>query len=216
MKHAATLIVLQTTKVGEKSLVVHTLSEQWGRRSFITAAGPKTGAALQPLAIIDAEVTENPRSELWRLTGISPKHPLNGLRTDFRKAAISMFISEVLFRTIKDGCCEDGLAEWCEKSILTLDALPEGFANFHLLFLLELAAALGFSPSSEDILPFAGAQAGNIGRLLELDRTEGLMLPLSGEDRSDIASRLIKYLGFHAETTINIRSLEVLKELFVR
>lgn len=214
MKHSSELIVLQTTKVGEKSLVVHTLSGQWGRRSFISAAGSKTGAALQPLSLISAEVTENPKSDLWRISAITARHTLAGLRTDFRKAAISMFISEVLLRTVKDGCCEDGLAQWCEKSILTLDALREGVANFHLLFLLELASALGFSPSYDDILPFAGPQSHNIGKLLESGRAEALMLPLSGEDRSDIAARLVKYIGFHAETTIVIRSLDVLKELF--
>ena len=121
MNHRTQLIILNTTKVGERSLVLHALSPDWGRRSFITSI-PKGGrlALFQPLSVLDAEVSENPRSELWRVHGLSAKHPLSGIRTSPSKNAMILFMSEVLWRTLRDGTREDGLFEWCERAILTL------------------------------------------------------------------------------------------------
>ena len=139
MNHRTQLIILNTTKVGERSLVLHALSPDWGRRSFI-ASVPKGGgmALFQPLSVLDAEIKENPRSELWRVHALSASHPLTGIRTSAAKNAMTLFMSEVLYRTVRDGAREEGLFEWCERSILTLDALEGDYANFHLRFLLEL------------------------------------------------------------------------------
>ena len=67
-----------------------------------------------------------------------------------------MFISEVLYRAIKDGVSEPGLYDWCRKNIVMLDAMQSDFCNFHIRFLLELAVVMGFSPQSEDLEHFVG------------------------------------------------------------
>lgn len=43
---------------------------------------------------------------------------------------------------------------------------------------------------------------------------ESMLIPLTGPVRNDLASSLIRYLEFHTESAINIRSLAVLRELF--
>ena len=209
------MIILATTKVGEKSLVLHTLSAEWGRRSFIVSVSRSSGMTLfLPLNILDAEVIENSRSELWRLRNITASAPLNGIRSDMRKNTITLFMSEVLYRTIKDGANEEGLFSWCVRSVLTLDAMESDFANFHLRWLLELAGALGFSPTAEDIAPFAENHYSAICSLLTLSFADSMLLPLSGEQRNGIAEVLLKYLSYHTESQINIRSLAVLRELY--
>ncbi|MBR4524680.1 MAG: DNA repair protein RecO C-terminal domain-containing protein [Bacteroidales bacterium] len=215
MDHHSRLIILNTTKVGERSLVLHALSPDWGRRSFI-ASVPKGGgmALFQPLSVLDAEVKENPRSELWRVHALSASHPLTGIRTSAAKNAMTLFMSEVLYRTIRDGAREEGLFEWCERSILTLDALEGDYANYHLRFLLEFAAALGFSPSLDDLMPFAGEHLRELKALLQSDFGACMLIPLSGETRSEIAEILLRYLGHHTETRIEARSIRVLRELF--
>lgn len=215
MIHSASLIILAVTKVGEKNLVLHCLTPEWGRRSFITSVGKgKAMAMYQPLSILDAEVIENPRSSLWRLRSANAVHPLNGIRSSVSKNSMTLFMSEVLYRTIKDEAREEGLYEWLVKSILTLDALDTDFSNFHLRWLLEFAGALGFSPTAEDIAPFAGKYLRNIENLLSASFSECLLLPLSGPSRNDIAELLLQYIGHHAETRIDVRSLKVLRELF--
>jgi DNA repair protein RecO (recombination protein O) len=215
MVHRTQLIILNTTKVGERSLVLHALSPDWGRRSFITSVPKGGGMALfQPLGILDAEVVENPKSDLWRVHGLSAKYPLVSLRTSASKNAISLFMSEVLYRTVREGGREEGLFEWCERAILTLDALEGDYANYHLRFLLELSAALGFSPSLEDLAPFAGVHLTQVRDLLRSDFGACMLLPLNGEARNEIAELLLRYLSYHTETRIEARSLRVLRELF--
>ena len=213
MTTATRIIVLNTTKVGDKSLVVHALSRELGRRSFIVSAGGRNSGALwQPLSILDGEALENPKSDLWRLKGVSAASPLNGLRGDLLRGAISLFMAEVLYRTVREGA-EPGLYDWCERSILTLDALTESYANYHLRWLLELSSALGFTPSTEDLAPFAGEHYRDIAALSG-PYDQALLLPLSGAARSEIAEALLQYLSAHLEYQLNIRSLGVLGEIF--
>lgn len=215
MTHSFQAIVLNATKTGEKSLVVHTVSARWGRRSFITTIGKSSPMALfLPFNILDVEVSENDKSDLWRLRNVSAAYPLTGIRTDVRKNAMTMFMSEVLYRSVKDGACEDSLYEWCRGAILTLDALDSDFSNYHLHFLLEYAQVLGFRPSLEDVAPFAGEEYGLLSRLLGSTLEEFLLVPLSGRERSTVADVLLRYLSYHTESAINVRSLQVLGELF--
>ncbi len=209
------LIVLGTTKLGEKSLVVHCLTPSLGRRSFLAAVPRGGGMALfLPLNILDGEVSENPKSDLWRVRQLSAVHPLNDIRSSVSKNSITLFMAEVLYRTVRDGVQEDGLFEWCRRSILTLDALRSDFSNYHLRFLLEFAVALGFSPSPADLAPFAGEHLAEIRALLESDFSRAMLLPLNGKSRSEIAESLLRYIGYHSDCSLNVRSLAVLRELY--
>lgn len=211
----ARLIILQYTKIKDSAIVIHTLSREWGRRSFIVHLGKGASLALfQPLSIVDAEITENPRSELWRASRFTQARPLVSLRTDPSKNAITLFLSEVLYRAVRDGMAEEGLYDWCERSILTLEALEKDYANFHLRWLLELAAAMGFEPSAEDLSPFAEERFKDVKALLDASFEEAMLLPLSGERRSELCEVFIRYLSHHSESTLDIRSLRVLRELF--
>jgi DNA repair protein RecO (recombination protein O) len=215
MVHASEFILLATTKVGDKSLVVHTLSPEWGRRSFIASVSRKAPMALfMPLAIIDGEVVENSKSDLWRLRELSASEPLGSIRNDIRKNTMTLFMSEVLYRTLRDGTYEEGLFEWCRRSILTLDALDSDFSNYHLRFLLEFAGALGFSPTFEDLAPFAGEHLQVVKQLLTSSPAETLLIPMNGVQRNAVASLLLDYIGYHTDSQINIRSLQVLRDLY--
>jgi len=215
MRHASRFILLSVTKVGDKSLVLHTLSPEWGRRSFITSVSKKAPMALfLPLSLLDGEVVENSKSDLWRLQEICAGAPLNGIRNDVRKNTMTLFLSEVLLRTVKEGAIEQGLFEWCRSSILTLDAMESDFSNFHLRFLLELAAALGFSPSLEDLMPFAGEHLGIVRELLSCSTAESMLIPMSGAQRNAVAGLLLDYISYHSESPVQVRSLQVLRELY--
>ncbi len=207
-------IILNLTKVGETSAVLHTISEEYGRRSFLTTVSGRTPMAMfLPLNIVEAEVIPSSKSDLWRASRFSSAYPLTSLRGSMSKNAIAMFMSEVLYRTVHEGSYADGLYSWCKDSILTLDSLQDSYANWPLVFLLELSGALGFAPAPADIAPFAGKRAGEFAALMRSGRAEALMLPLRGEIRSEMAGMLLKYISFHTESDIRIRSLSVLGEL---
>ena len=215
MTGAIEFIVLATTKVGENGLVLHTLSREFGRRGFIVHPGKKASAALfLPLNILEADVVENPKSELWSLRGLHARDALAGIRGNLHKNTMTMFLSEVLFRTLRDGAVEDGLYEWCIGSILTLNALEADFSNFHIRFLLEFAGALGFRPTFQDIAPFTSEHAIEMRLMLQSDFSEAMLVPLSGSVRNSLCESVLRYLEYHTDQAIRIKSLAVLRELY--
>jgi len=210
------LIVLHTTRTGENSLVVHTLSKEYGRRSFIIKGiGKKSVMSLfLPLNVLEATVVESSRSNLYTMRNPVAKHPLLGVRGNMFKNSMTMFISEVLYRVIKEGAYEQGLFEWCEKNILLLDAMTEDFSNFHLRFLLEFAVILGFSPQAYDLRPFVGDHYPVVERFMTGSFAESMLIPLSGQVRNEIAEEILRYIEFHSKSAVNVNSLKVLRELF--
>ena len=210
------LIVLHTTKFGENSLVVHTLSRDYGRRSFLVkGAGKKSSMALfLPLSVLEADIVETSKSTLYTARNLSAKHPLMGIRNNMFKNSMTMFMSEVLYRVVKDGASEHGIFEWCEKDILLLDAIQTDFSNFHIRFLLELAVTLGFSPEAQDLMPFVGEHYPVVERFMTLPFAESMLIPLNGAVRNEIAEEILRYIEFHTESAVNVNSLKVLRELF--
>ena len=210
------LIVLHTTKFGENSLVVHTLSRDYGRRSFlIRGVGKKSGMSLfLPLTLLEADVVESSKSTLYTAKNLVARHPLMGIRNSVYKNSITMFMSEVLFRIVREGAYEQGLYEWCEKNILLLDAMQEDFSNFHIRFLLELTIALGFSPEAKDLLPFVGDHYAVVEQFMKLPFADSMLIPLTGSVRNEIAEEILRYIEFHTESAVNINSLKVLRDLF--
>ena len=211
----AELIVLNITKLGESSVVLHALSREHGRRSFVVKVSRKTSMSLfLPLNILEADVSESPHSTLWRAGAVTARYPLNGIRSNIYKNTMTLFMSEVLYRAVKDGAREEGLYEWCEKSILTLDAMERDFSNFHLRFLTELAVALGFSPSAESLAPFAGKYYALLKDFVQAPFAESMLIPMNGEVRNALAEILLKYIAHHSESSLNVQSLKVLRELY--
>ncbi len=209
------LIVLGTTRVGESAVVVHTLSREHGRRGFLVRSGKKAGMTLfLPLNILEADVVENPKSELWTLRNIHLKDGLAGVRANLYKNTMTLFLAEVLFRTLREGMVEEGLYQWCVGALLTLDALENDFANYPVRFLLELSGALGFRPSFDDIAPFAKTELPALKAFLETGFGPSMLIPLNGATRNALCEDLLQYLSFHTEIPIQVKSLAVLRELY--
>ena len=210
------LIVLHTTKFGENSLVVHTLSRDYGRRSvLVKGAGKKSMMSLfLPLNVLEADILETNKSTLFTARHLTAKHPLLGIRNNMFKNSMTMFMSEVLYRVVKDGAYEQGLFEWCEKDILLLDAIQTDFSNFHIRFLLELTVALGFSPESQDLMPFVGEHYPAVEKFMTLPFADSMLIPLNGAARNEIAEEILRYIEYHTESSVNVNSLKVLRELF--
>lgn len=210
------LIVLHTTKFGENSLVVHTLSRDYGRRSFfVRGAGKRQMSLFLPLNILEADIQESSKTTLFTARNISSRHPLSGIRNNLYKNSMTMFMSEVLFRVLKEGAGEQGLYEWCEKNILLLDAIQTDFSNFHIRFLLEMTMVLGFSPEARNLEPFVGEHYPIAERFMKEPFAESMLIPLSGKVRNELSEEILKYIEFHTESAVNVNSLKVLHEIFI-
>jgi DNA repair protein RecO (recombination protein O) len=167
-----------------------------------------------PLNVLEADILETNKSTLFTARSLAAKHPLLGIRNNMFKNSMTMFMSEVLYRVVKDGAYEQGLFEWCEKDILLLDAIQTDFSNFHIRFLLELTVALGFSPEAQDLIPFVGEHYPVVEKFMTLPFAESMLIPLNGAARNEIAEEILRYIEYHTESSVNVNSLKVLRELF--
>lgn len=216
MTGSTSFILLHTTRFGENSIVLHTLSKEYGRKGFVVrSVSKKMMSLLLPLNILEADVTDSGKPGLLPVRNISVSRPLMGIRNNLFKNTMTMFLSEVLYRVVKEGTAEPGLYEWCERQIMLLDAMETDFSNFHLRFLLELSIALGFSPQSEDLRPFLGDNQPFIEQFMSTSFAESMLIPLSGILRNEICEGVLRYIEYHLESTLTINSLKVLRELFI-
>ena len=216
MTGSTSFILLHTTRFGENSIVLHTLSKEYGRKGFVVrSVSKKMMSLLLPLNILEADVTDSGKPGLLPVRNISIGRPLMGIRNNLFKNTMTMFLSEVLYRVVKEGTAEPGLYEWCERQIMLLDAMETDFSNFHLRFLLELSIALGFCPQSEDLRPFLGDNQPFIEQFMSTSFAESMLMPLSGILRNEICEGVLRYIEYHLESTLTINSLKVLRELFI-
>lgn len=210
-------ILLHTTRYGDSSIILHTLSKEYGRKGFFVKNISRrcVSSVFFPLAILEADIDDHVRSRMPNVRNVSLRYALNGIRNNLKKGAISVFVSEVLFRVVKEGMQDSALYDMCERNILLLDAMESDFSNFHLYFLMEFIIALGFSPAPEDLEPFMGEHLSLMSDFISLPFSEAMLVPMSGGVRSELAERLLKYIEFHIESPVNVNSLKVLKELAI-
>ena len=202
-----------------------------------------TMGTLHNLAILDIVSIANPKSSLAYIKEYEPAVQLTSLRSDMDKNAIAMFISELLYRTIVEQNSDERLFGWLCSTIALLDATRGSIANFHLWFLAGFCTVMGFGPSREglfdgcDLLlsagsfqnpgrtngtaangtPAQGAGSDNLALLRQLTASEfqdAMALPLTGARRRDFCERMIRYISYHLGINLNIRSLDVLHELY--
>lgn len=197
-------------------MVLHTLSKEYGRRGFVVRSlNKKMMSMLLPMNILEVTVADSGKSGLLPVRNLMVSCPLMGIRSNLYKNTMTMFLSEVLYRVVKEGTDEPGLYEWCEKQIMLLDAIETDFSNFHIRFLLELAIALGFSPKIDDLRPFIGDNQFIIEKFMSTSFAESMLMPLSGFLRNEICEGVLRYIEYHSESTLTINSLKVLRELFI-
>ncbi len=227
-------VVLHTLKYGDRKLIVHLLTAD-GRRSYITAVGNGTRSLFQPLFILDLEATPG-RGELHTIEQSQAAVVFGDIPFDIAKSAIALFLSELLYRLIKEGEADAGLYGFVEDAVAGLDLLrePAATANFHLWFLVQLSGRLGYAPRDNYKPGFSldyrngyyTAEPQSHTLVMRPDEA-GLFRALSGSVPSDLHTialdrhrrvamleKLVDLYGFHTDAIYSVNSLRILSEIF--
>lgn len=232
-------VVLHSTKYSDTSWIVTMYTEMYGRTSFmvrgVTNKRSTTKAAFfQPLSLVDMDLFYNPAKEIHSIKDIRIDLPLTGIPFDPVKNAIALFISELLFRSIKHSSPDENLFLFLCQSIEVLDCTHDVPANFHLIFMLKLTRFLGFEPHLNtdsgkyfdlingefmSVKPLhahyvANAQAENLCRIDEIDYFNMNELTLSRTQRGEVLKTLIEYYRLHISGFHGLNSLAVLQSIF--
>jgi DNA repair protein RecO (recombination protein O) len=235
-------IVLHLTKYGDSGLIAHVLDSRLGRRGIYLRGMKKSKnsavtAHFHNLALLEVVTAASTKSKLLYLREYHPLVQLHSIRTDISKGAIALFVSEVIYRTLREESGDEELFEWLKGMISTLEALEGNCANFHLKFLAGFCRQMGFLPhdnwseqtplfdiiSARFVTPDSSNDSGYLfseqdslllHRLLSADFNEAMQIPLNAKARNSFCDQMLKYLSYWLETSINIRSVAVLHTIF--
>lgn len=131
-------------------------------------------------------------------------------------------MTEILGKTLREEEENEPLFRFIEQSVVYLDEAETGFENFHIQFLLQLAAFLGFGIENlEDLegelknhhFPHTADNTELIATEHLLLHNYGVSVSLDRTRRVFILEKLLFFYKIHMDSFGEIRSLEVLKEV---
>jgi DNA repair protein RecO (recombination protein O) len=190
---------------------------------------------LQPLTLLQMEVTHHEKKEIHRITDYKVLHPFVTIPFNQTKRSITFFITEVLSKVLREEHPNDELFNFVFHAIKVLDEEVPGLPNFHLFFLFQLSRFLGFGVSySKDssnaffdlqnseytsVEPnhpyFIKEQALRNWIILSKSNASRLnQLKLKSNQRRDLLNALVLYYELHILNFGSLKSLDVLQALF--
>jgi DNA repair protein RecO (recombination protein O) len=215
-------IVFRFTKFKETSIIVTIFTEDFGLQSYIVngvrSKSAKNKIALyQPLTLVSMVVYHRDHANIERIREISCLHPYRSLTSDIRKSTLGMFMAELLNKTVKEESHAGQIYEFVYDSLLCLDALDKGYENFHLIFLIKLARYLGFGVYSTNEVVSGAALDQSTERVLEEVLKAGYdsVLNITNVQRRTVLELLLKFYARHIEHLGEIKSVQVLREVFM-
>ena len=232
-------IILHSLKYTDSTTIITVYTRQFGKVTYMVRGVNKKrsvnpAAILQPLFLVEMDVYHTPGKNIQRLKEMRMEHPFSGIPFDPVKNALALFISEVLFRTLRQTEPDDSLYLFIENSILQLDCTVKGISNFHLVFLLKLTRYLGFEPNQDDeqvnyfdlmngvflkekplhthfTLPEVSS---DFIRVLNADYSNMHNLAFTRARRAGLIQSIVEYYQLHIPDFHGLHSLSVLQSLF--
>lgn len=240
MLQKTTGIVLRSLKYNDTSLIVDIYTEAHGRVSYLvpvpkTRRGGVRPVLFQALSIVEYESDYRPRLALQRLKEVRPLYVFGSLPYDPHKSAVALFLAEFLHRALREEGENSALFAYLYYSIEWLDTCRAGAANFHLVFLMRLSRFLGLYPNLEDYRQgdcfdlraacFATArpphadvvlpeEASRLVQLARMNYDTMHLFAMSRAERNRFLSFILEYYRLHLPDFPELRSLNVLQELF--
>lgn len=227
MLHKTKGIVLSSIKYGESSIIIHIYTERFGIQSYIEngvrkAKAKHKMAIFQPLTCLDLVVYKKANSGINRISEIKVNPAYRSIPYEIIKSSIGIFLAEFLNHILRGEEDENPVMfEFIQNSLIYFDQKEEDYINFHLQFLSELSAYLGFKPSGaveimDEISNYQQVKLrpGEIVKLEEL-LANGIThsLKINGEERQQLLKTLIYFYQIHSHSFKEIKSLRILHEV---
>lgn len=231
-------IVLRSIKYGEQSLIVDLFTQYGGRQSFVVRI-PKSPRAkmkkqfFQPSTILEIEFDYRPRLSLQKMKTATIALPFVSIVSNPFKLSIVLFLCELLAYATKDEQQDTPLYNYIESGLVWLDNANDGFANFHVVFLARLTLFLGFCPNLDSYGPYFDLRGGGfvssrplhpdylehdesdlVASLMRLDYNTMRLFKLNRSQRWRCLEVVLKYYQLHLPDFPELKSLDVLRELF--
>ena len=233
-------LVLSTVNYGDRQLIVDLLTRQAGRQSFIVRLSQSPHGRVhrrlfQPLTLLDADFTLRPNRTLQRFSEVRMARPWTSLTANPYKMPLVFFVAEFLRHATRDEQDVAPLFDYVVDSVEWLDMASEGYANFHLVFMIRLSMFLGFFPNLESYEPGAcfdlrsgcfsttvpphpdyiqADEAEAMVGLMRLSFTTMRLFRMSREQRNRCVDVILDFYRLHIPAFPELKTLGVVRELF--
>lgn len=233
-------IVLHTLAYNDKYSIIYMYTEAFGRSAYLVSRsrGKKsmvTKALFMPLASLEMEVEHLNKRDLNRIREARLCYPITELFCNPIKNVLGLFLSEVLFRVVRERESDMHLFAYLYDSIRLLELTDKGVANFHIVFLLKLLHYLGIFPNEEsytinsyfDMMNgvFVGSlpshdyylnkeESSFFVKLLKINFENMSLYSFSRQERVNVINHILDYYRLHLPEFPEIKSLSVMQSLF--
>lgn len=240
MQAKTTGIILHQVKYSDSQSIVSIYTREFGRMSYMVRGANRKKSAtrsalLQPLSIVEIDVSHNPKKDIQSIKDIRIAIPFYHIPYDPVKNGLALFMTELLQKTLKHSENDKELYNFIENSVCQLDKCEEGIGNFHLVFMAGLARRLGFAPDMlngngykffdmmngifERSQPLhahflEGKQAETFKSIMELDYDCLNSLPMNRIQRAGVLTNFVEYYKLHLADFQSLHSIEVMHKLW--
>ena len=240
MQAKTTGIILHQVKYSDSQSIVSIYTREFGRMSYMVRGANRKKSAtrsalLQPLSIVEIDVSHNPKKDIQSIKDIRIAIPFYHIPYDPVKNGLALFMTELLQKTLKHSENDKELYNFIENSVCQLDKCEEGIGNFHLVFMAGLARRLGFAPDMlngngykffdmmngifERSQPLhahflEGKQAETFKSIMELDYDCLNSLPMNRIQRAGVLTNFVEYYKLHLTDFQLLHSIEVMHKLW--
>ncbi|MFN8166001.1 MAG: DNA repair protein RecO [Bacteroidia bacterium] len=240
MLHKTRGIVFSFTEYRETSLIVKIYTELFGLQTYIVNGVRKKNsrqhsAVFQPLTPVELVVYHKDKPGIQRLSEIRPSPPLHDLPFNVIKSTITLFLSEVIGKSVREEEGNPLLFEFLHNSILQLDLDEKPSPDFHQLFLIRLTKYIGFFPvqnfsnencyfslsegkfqSSIPLHPYYlnEKHSENFSKLIQLSSLFSSSTGFSSDEKKTLLENILEYYRLHIEGFGTVKSHKVLEQVF--
>lgn len=232
-------IVFHVLNYNDSSVIAKIYTERLGIQSFMINGLNKKKSTiktniLQPLSLVDIDFYYKEQKQLHKIKEIKLIQPYISIPYNIYKNSMVLFLNEMVYKSIREEEPNGPLFQFIKNALLILDLKEQDFANFHLLFLLQLSKYLGFFPQgvySEQNLYFSliegeflaekpqypqyltPKESNYLSKLIEcsFETIDNSIIP--GDYRKIILEAIIQYYELHLITIKEIKSYKILQEV---
>jgi DNA repair protein RecO (recombination protein O) len=231
------LIVLNTLKYGDNSLIVKCYTASDGLRTYFLKGilsrkkSKIKKAHFQPLMQLEVIANHRDNENLDFIREVKIDYAYKTLHSNVYKNAIVFFLAEFLTNALKEETENEGLYPFIAHHLQLLDSL-EQFSNFHFVFLINLSHYLGFYPDiSNQKMSYFNLESGVFEAIPSSNNSltnKELVLFKSilginfdtmntvrylPEEKQILIDVLIRYFSVHLTTFKKLKSVAILHEV---
>ena len=233
-------IVLHCMDYSETSIIARIYTEQLGLQTYIAKGVRKKGSRIKrnlfaPLSVIQLVANHKEGEGMRVIRDASCEYQLNGIAASMAKTAVSIYMSELLSRSVSAQMADPSLYNYIEDAILNLDRATATVSGFPLAFSVGLTQFLGFDPHNnyDSDHTFFDMEGGNFCSLppghpyyLSLPLSSSLSAVLqtlnTGENalnlnytlRTELLAAMLQYFRIQISGFGEIKSVQVLSDVF--